>query len=221
MRLLDVVFPEGLESIGENAFSSCYTMENINLPETVKTIGEGAFDGCEGVVVMSLPGSITTIPRNAFSYMVYLEELTIGEGTKTIDQMAFINCESLTKLTLPSTLESIGYAAFAYNMLTEVDCKAVTPPACDNTSFAGWDSDVPQDCLLYVPQGAKAEYEKADVWKEFMIKESETSGIESETAAGATETARYGIDGRKLAKPARGINIIRMSDGTAKKVINR
>lgn len=170
---------------------------------------------------MSLPGSITTIPRNAFSYMVYLEELTIGEGTKTIDQMAFINCESLTKLTLPSTLESIGYAAFAYNMLTEVNCKAVTPPACDNTSFAGWDSDVPQDCLLYVPQGAKAEYEKADVWKEFMIKESETSGIESETAAGATETARYGIDGRKLAKPARGINIIRMSDGTARKVINR
>lgn len=34
----------------------------------------------------------------------------------------------------------------------------------------------------------------------------------------ATETARYGADGTRIAKPQRGLNIIRMSDGTVHKV---
>ena len=34
----------------------------------------------------------------------------------------------------------------------------------------------------------------------------------------ATETARYSADGTRIAKPQRGLNIIRMSDGTVRKV---
>lgn len=48
-----------------------------------------------------------------------------------------------------------------------------------------------------------------------------SSGINGTTteATAATEVARYSIDGRKLSAPTRGINIIKMSDGTTKKVI--
>ena len=37
----------------------------------------------------------------------------------------------------------------------------------------------------------------------------------------AVEGARYGIDGRRLNKPERGINIVRMSDGSIRKVVVR
>lgn len=48
-----------------------------------------------------------------------------------------------------------------------------------------------------------------------------TSGISSTTTdkTNATETARYTADGRKISKPVKGLNIIRMSDGTIRKVI--
>lgn len=44
-------------------------------------------------------------------------------------------------------------------------------------------------------------------------------GVDNINAEGATEVARYTIEGRLLTAPERGINIIRMSDGTVKKVI--
>ena len=37
--------------------------------------------------------------------------------------------------------------------------------------------------------------------------------------AGVSEVARYSLDGRKLSAPQKGINILRMSDGTTRKVI--
>lgn len=48
-----------------------------------------------------------------------------------------------------------------------------------------------------------------------------SSGINGTTteATAATEVARYSIDGRRLSAPTRGINIIKMSDGTTRKVI--
>ena len=35
----------------------------------------------------------------------------------------------------------------------------------------------------------------------------------------ATEVARYDLFGRLLSQPAQGVNIVRMSDGTTRKVI--
>ncbi|MBP3211460.1 MAG: leucine-rich repeat domain-containing protein [Prevotella sp.] len=50
---------------------------------------------------------------------------------------------------------------------------------------------------------------------------ADTSGIGEVTAATAnvTEVARYDARGRKLTEPQRGLNIIRMSDGTVRKVM--
>lgn len=50
---------------------------------------------------------------------------------------------------------------------------------------------------------------------------SETTDIEAVEGAKAEETGRYTFDGKMLNAPQRGINIIRMSDGTIKKVIVR
>jgi hypothetical protein len=44
-------------------------------------------------------------------------------------------------------------------------------------------------------------------------------GIETPAAADAKLAARYSLDGRKLNAPQRGLNIIRMADGTTRKVM--
>lgn len=50
---------------------------------------------------------------------------------------------------------------------------------------------------------------------------SEATDIDAVEGAKAEETGRYTLDGKMLNAPQRGINIIRMSDGTIKKVIVR
>ena len=45
------------------------------------------------------------------------------------------------------------------------------------------------------------------------------TSINGVTSADAVEVGRYSIDGRKLDAPQRGVNIVRMSDGTVRKVI--
>lgn len=50
---------------------------------------------------------------------------------------------------------------------------------------------------------------------------SETTDIDAVEGTKAEETGRYTLDGKMLNAPQRGINIIRMSDGTIKKVIVR
>ena len=47
------------------------------------------------------------------------------------------------------------------------------------------------------------------------------TGIENVTATGeeAVEVARYALDGTQLSVPTKGVNIVKMSDGTTKKVI--
>lgn len=47
-----------------------------------------------------------------------------------------------------------------------------------------------------------------------------STGVEETVAGGdVREVARYSLDGRQLAAPQKGINIIRMSDGTTRKVL--
>lgn len=54
----------------------------------------------------------------------------------------------------------------------------------------------------------------------FVYKEAGIIGVEAETAkAPAVELERYGIDGHRLHGAQPGVNIVRMSDGTSRKVI--
>lgn len=44
--VVDVVLPEGVERVGENAFDWCVQLHTVILPSTMKEIDASAFDGC-------------------------------------------------------------------------------------------------------------------------------------------------------------------------------
>ncbi len=68
-----------------------------------------------------------------------------------------------------------------------------------------------------VPEGSKEDYANAYEWCNF-TNINEIAGVEDvEIDNSAIEVARYDIHGRLLAEPARGINIIKMSDGSIRK----
>ena len=64
---------------------------------------------------------------------------------------------------------------------------------------------------VFVPGNGLCAYEIVD---------ESASGVEGVVINGnATEVARYDIHGRQLSQPTTGINIVKYSDGSAKKVV--
>ena len=67
--------------------------------------------------------------------------------------------------------------------------------------------------------------DEAGNWQEqvispaFRIERGGSTGIEVVKANDATEVARYTVDGRAISAPEAGVNIVKMSDGTVKKVL--
>jgi len=47
--LTSITIPEGVTSIGDEAFSNCYGLTSITIPERVTSIGKDAFEDCSGL----------------------------------------------------------------------------------------------------------------------------------------------------------------------------
>lgn len=65
--LQTIIFPESLDSIGENAFSGCTNLKDINLPNNIQMIDEGAFAGTSFCPdTLYLPSALKKYNTNSF-----------------------------------------------------------------------------------------------------------------------------------------------------------
>lgn len=112
-KLVEVVLPNNLKTIGSNAFGNQDYLVSITIPTGVETIGSNAFDSCNNLedIVNGWPVGATTIPGGCFSGCYKLNPFTIPEGVTIIGSSAFSNCY-LFKSSLPSTIKEIGSQAF-------------------------------------------------------------------------------------------------------------
>jgi len=77
-----------------------------------------------------------------------------------------------------------------------------------------------ENTKLYVPTGTIELYKNASSWKSFKnISEFDATYIKSATNENVFEVARYNIKGKLISSPQKGVNIIKMSDGSIKKVL--
>lgn len=103
---------EGVKVIGNNAFSECRSLTNINIPNSVTNIGDGAFAGCKLLTKIDIPDSVTNIGDKAFSLCKSLAKIKIPNSVTNIGYDAFWGCESLTKINIPNSVTNIGDRTF-------------------------------------------------------------------------------------------------------------
>ena len=103
-NITSVVIPDTVTSIGNYAFSSCYSLASVNFGNNshLTIIGEHAFSSCISLTSITIPSSVTSIGEYAFQRCISLTSITIPESVTSIGDQSFVNCDSLTTIEVDS-----------------------------------------------------------------------------------------------------------------------
>ena len=230
--LTSLAIPSSVTSIGSNAFENCSGLTSITIPSCVTSIGSGAFRGCSGLTSLTIPSSVTSIGSGAFEdctglpnlYYIIDDEIEtyLSKGHPYIGVECgieyYLNDKKITSVVIPSTITELWNYAFQ-------NCRDLTSvyvswqiPIPTGSAFYGVDIS---KCTLYVPQGTEQDYWLSPGWGDFgKIVEYDPTGIDRvTTSTDAKELSRYSVNGQRLSVPAKGLNIVKYSDGSVKKVV--
>lgn len=128
-NLKSIVLPEGLKLIGSSAFSSLYSLSEINIPSSVISIGNNAFGGTDlyenqsnwengGFYIDNWLLAVDNVKMTDFT----VKEGTVGVSDGKSDTSLFPSkATSISSLTLPSTLKYIGNRSFARLKITSLE----------------------------------------------------------------------------------------------------
>lgn len=105
-----LVLPEGLDSIGKEAFQKNYITE-VTIPESVRAIGVTAFYDNQSLKSATLNNSMESISQSLFNYCQNLAVVHGGRNVKIVNQSAFSNCDSLRSISdiTPVTINSSAF----------------------------------------------------------------------------------------------------------------
>ena len=230
--LTSLTLPSGVTSIGDSTFEGCSGLTSLTLPSGVTSIGSYAFEGCSGLTSLTLSSGVTSIGYSAFSGCSGLKyircqindeiETYLSKGHPFIPVKCgieyYLNDKKITSVAIPSTITELGRYAFQNcRDLTSVYVSRQIPIP---TGFAFYGVDISK-CTLYVPQGTEQDYWLSPGWGDFgKIVEYNPTGIDKVTTSNnAKELSRYSVNGQRLSAPAKGLNIVKYSDGSVKKVV--
>ena len=229
--LTSLTIPSSVTSIKDAAFKGCSGLTSLILPSSVTSIGSYVFENCSGLTSITIPSSVTEIGGAAFKGCSSLTNLYYKIDKKIETYLwyghlyinvkcgieYYLNDKKITSVAIPSTITELGEYAFQ-------NCRDLTSvyvswqfPIPTGSAFYGVDIS---KCTLYVPQGTEQDYWLSPGWGDFgKIVEYNPTGIDKvTTSTDAKELSRYSVNGQRLSAPAKGLNIVKYSDGSVKKI---
>lgn len=128
------VVPEGVTTIGHNAFYNCTGLTSLTLATTVTEIGILPFGGCTNLPGVKIPATDLAALCNSRVFLLMnseekpiilvdgngweIRDLNIPSSVTSIGDYAFANCTRLRSVNIGNTVTSIG--DFAFNGCTDL-----------------------------------------------------------------------------------------------------
>lgn len=215
--LESIKLPDNMTRIGRDMFKNCSQLNNIAIPQNVNMIEDTAFEGCSELSEITIPKEVTYIGTGAFLRCEKIKQLNIPDLVEEIAGVAFAGCKQLETIIIGKGIRKMNFTVFQEcKVLKNVFVYSEIVPVFNFPYFVDYN---PSDATLYVPENALLEYMTTNPWGGFgkFIK-IETTGI------GNIEMEHniphvYSINGARLDKLHRGINIIKMDNGKSKKLL--
>jgi hypothetical protein len=113
--LTKVSLPAGCDTLPDDCFNNCSSLDTIEGFEQVKAIGANCFKGC--LLLMELPLETTTIkilPVSSFDNCTHLTIKGLPSQLEKIESGAFKGCAALESIIVPDSVKEIGKDAFVF-----------------------------------------------------------------------------------------------------------
>lgn len=233
--LESITIPTLVTSVGKSAFYGCSKLESVTINSNAvvsKTYtSKSALKEIFGTQVKEyvLGDEVEGIGSYAFNGYGNLEKINIPNSITKIGNYALLGCSNLTSISIPENVGEIGDGAFA-------DCTALadiyalrTNPAeynCVKGSEDTWNTFrnvSASECTLHVPDDCKESYASTEPWSYFVnivdSREPSSIGITPSDNCTAKAAGYFNAKGQRISQPQNGVNIIRRTDGTSRKVL--
>lgn len=193
-----IQIPAETAGIEANAFAYAKNLKSIVLPEGLTVIGASAF-AYSGLTHITSLASGLSIKEQAFAGCLDLVSVNFKGAVSGIDEKAFYGAKKLAVVHFAGT----GIPEFGASVFTTFRTQlSIYVPAEVITKF--------KDALVKNSVVLGSRYEVLDIT---------TSDIKTANQLyNVSESARYDLNGNRLSAPAKGINILKLSNG---KVIKR
>lgn len=119
-NLKSIDIPDGVTSLGKNAFAYYTALKTITIPNSVTSIATNAFGNCTSLASIEIPDSVTSIGSVAFQYCTALKTVNIPSSVTSIGNSAFTNCTALETITIDKPEGSITGAPWGAPETTQI-----------------------------------------------------------------------------------------------------
>ncbi len=112
----DVVIPEGVKEIGQDAFCGCPNLQSVTIPESVRKIRYYAF-GESSIQSVTIPKSVQLIEASAFCECADLTSVTFQDREDAVGiikdlDLVFNGSPNITNVAIPRCMTGIAIALF-------------------------------------------------------------------------------------------------------------
>ena len=243
-EIKDLVIPNDITEIKNYAFICCKGLISLTIPNSVTSIGEKAFEESRLRLIMchcAVPPTCgkyafdgAEYPNSSYSALLMIPEGSLIDYALADEWHKFTQVEEVSEATvstqeknatfeIPTIEGATKYDVTVYSDITMTQLVATT-------HYDAIGKIIPMSTTLELSIDG---FEDGVYYYKVLVKsvegeilnnyigtfEIDAAGVENIATDNAIEVARYDIHGRLLSEPTKGLNIIKMSDGTTRKEI--
>lgn len=166
----ELIIPDMVENICDNAFAGCINIGNIRMPDNLRSIGSQAFFNT-AINIASIPSGVSSIGSMAFYGCKKLKSVSLQHFIEDIENSTFSGCENLSYVRIPMGIRKVNYGAFSgCKSLATIECWAndIENLVVDYSDYLKDYSpfkDIPDDCTWIVLEGTEETYKSRPWWR--------------------------------------------------------